>query len=151
MGTALFLGDSTNPGQFILSSNPLPGVAVAVGDFNSDGIPDLIVSTDSPSSGTGMLGIALGDPKRPGQFQPVTEFASGGSANAAVGDFNGDGVLDLAMALGGSLNIFLGDPANPGQFLGRQPGTTSRSHPMMHLQQTWQSPILMAMVFQTSL
>ncbi len=112
VGTALFFGDPTHPGQFILSSNPLPGVAIAVGDFNSDGIPDLLVSPDPGS----MLGIALGDPKHPGTFLPVTEFAAAGGA-AAVGDFNGDGVLDFAMSSGYSVYVFLGDPANPGQFL----------------------------------
>ncbi len=121
VGTGLFLGDPTHPGQFLLSSNPLPGVALAVGDFNSDGVPDLVVVVGDPSAGT--LGIALGDPAHPGEFLPEAQIVTA-SGPTVVGDFNGDGVLDIVATapfnLDFSLNsiyVILGDPANPGQFL----------------------------------
>lgn len=121
VGTALFLGDPSHPGQFLLSNNPLPGVAIAVGDFNSDGLPDLIVVVGDPSFGT--LGIALGDPAHPGEFLPEAQIVTA-SGPTVVGDFNGDGVLDIVATAPfnldfplNSIYVILGDPANPGQFL----------------------------------
>ncbi|MGO9923301.1 MAG: FG-GAP-like repeat-containing protein, partial [Isosphaeraceae bacterium] len=121
VGAALFFGDPTHPGQFILSSNPLAGIALAEGDFNSDGVPDLIILQGPP----GTLGVVLGDPNHPGEFLAGAQFATTGGSPiaAAVGDFNGDGMLDLVVVIdqpGGaypSVNVFLGDPAHPGQFL----------------------------------
>ncbi len=78
------------------------------GDFNGDGIPDLA----APDSATGVVAIFLG--KGDGTFQPA-KFASTGTGSMplalAVGDFNADGKLDLAVALGnlGAVAILLGN------------------------------------------
>lgn len=117
VGTSMFLGDPAHPGQFLLSSNPIPGYALAVGDFNSDGVPDLIIFAGVSSN----VGIALGDPNHPGEFQTPTYFATTGfPLAAAVGDFNGDGVLDVVVvptgtpaSQVGSVNVLLGIPPIP--------------------------------------
>ncbi|MDQ1524437.1 MAG: trimeric autotransporter adhesin [Pyrinomonadaceae bacterium] len=83
--------------------------SVAVGDFNSDGKPDL-VTTESGNGGF----IALDDGK--GAFTSYRGYNSGGPSpvHVVVLDFNGDGKLDIAVAnsgTGGNVAILLGDGA----------------------------------------
>ncbi len=74
--------------------------ALALADFNGDGVPDLAV-VDSPISGSGTVSVLLGTGD--GSFQPAQTFAVGSHpASVAVGDFNGDGRPDLAVADFGS-------------------------------------------------
>jgi hypothetical protein len=66
---------------------------VAVGDFNGDGIPDLVTANNAGNTVSVLLG------KGDGTFQTQTTYATGiWPASVAVGDFNGDGILDLAVA-----------------------------------------------------
>jgi hypothetical protein len=86
-------GTFTNKGNVANDGNIQPLGTLAVGDFNGDGIPDLI-----GISSTGNLVILLlgnGD----GTFTPSASATSAGTnAQAfAVGDFNGDGIPDLAI------------------------------------------------------
>lgn len=70
--------------------------AVAVADFNHDGKLDIAAL----SYDTTMLSILLGNGD--GTFQPHTDYATGGSwGGFVVGDFNGDGNLDVAVPAGG--------------------------------------------------
>jgi hypothetical protein len=71
-------------------------VAVAVGDFDGDGISDLAVGNFG--SGTVSVLVSNGD----GSFQPTRNFSVGAVAGSlAVADFNGDGWPDLAVVNGG--------------------------------------------------
>ena len=75
---------------------------VAVGDFNADGFPDLAVSNTASSNVTVLLGIGSG------AFNQASgsPFAVGnGPVSVAVGDFNGDGIPDLATANSGGSNV----------------------------------------------
>ena len=82
--------------------------SVAVGDFNGDGFQDLAVANQGTNDVTVLLGDGLGG------FTAAlgSPIAVGtGPVSVAVGDFNGDGNLDLAVANQGSDNvsILLGD------------------------------------------
>jgi hypothetical protein len=68
---------------------------VAVGDFNGDGIPDLVTANQFSGSVSVLLGN--GD----GSFRPHVDYAVGSPPfSVAVGDFNGDGIPDLVTANG---------------------------------------------------
>ena len=73
-----------------------PGTSVvAAGDFNGDGNPDLIVGNQSGASVTLLLGDGSGGFKE----AVGSPFTAGTTPNSlAVGDFNGDGRLDVAVS-----------------------------------------------------
>lgn len=79
--------------------------AVAVGDFNGDGIADLAV-TDGDDNTVRIL-IGKGD----GTFRWATTLVENNPQFVAVGDFNGDGIPDLVVSnpWGASPTIFLGN------------------------------------------
>jgi Bacterial Ig-like domain (group 3)/FG-GAP-like repeat len=81
----------------------LEGNAVAVADFNGDGIPDLAVSDDA--SGQPPLDIFLG--KGDGSFIQTAVSPTVGKypAAIAVGDFNRDGIVDLAVSSTNDNNV----------------------------------------------
>jgi hypothetical protein len=89
-------GDGTFGSPQSLTAGAQP-VALAVGDFNGDGAADLVV-VNQGSSDLSLL-LSNGD----GTFRPEIRFGQGlgssvqSAANIAVGDFNGDGHLDLAV------------------------------------------------------
>jgi hypothetical protein len=90
---------------------------VAVGDFNADGVPDLAVANYDASR---TISVFLGNGD--GTFLAARNFATGSELDpqfVAVGDFNGDGLSDLAVAQfspPGGLSPDLGDgaPGDPG-------------------------------------
>jgi len=74
-------------------------MALAVADFNSDGKPDLAIVNGKyldGSSGSNTVSILLGNGD--GTFQTHVDYPTGTSpTSVVVGDFNGDGILDLAV------------------------------------------------------
>lgn len=97
--------------------------SLAVGDFNEDGIPDLVVGTIAGSQASIVL-LGQGDgtfrqqPPIPGSF---------GFFHAKVVDLNRDGHQDLVFAMNGSIGVSLGNGDGtfgamavlpPGSFLG---------------------------------
>jgi hypothetical protein len=82
--------------------------ALAVGDFNGDGKPDLAIANQAGNTASILLGN--GD----GTFAAHVDYATGNTPVAAVaGDFNGNGKLDLAVAnkLANTVSILIGDGA----------------------------------------
>jgi FG-GAP-like repeat len=106
-----------SPVSYSVGTVPL---AVAAGDFNGDGKPDLAVANaGNPATGDdGNVSILLGNGD--GTFQPALTVAAGKNPFAiAVGDFNGDGRLDVVVAnnginpaggwLAGTVSVLLGN------------------------------------------
>ena len=109
-------------GQFSPAVNYPTGInsfGVAVGDFNRDGIPDLVVANAYQGGSVGTVSILLGNGD--GTFRASTEFDAGGAETTAVavGDFNGDGKPDLVVANDGDL----AGPSNVAVLLGNGDGT----------------------------
>ena len=107
---AIFLGkgDGTftqSPTQVVAGQDP---VSIAVADFNGDGIPDMAVANYGDNSVT--ISIGNGD----GTFQQAANstIAVGNQPiSVVVGDFNADGIPDLAVANFGdnTVTIVLGN------------------------------------------
>jgi hypothetical protein len=95
---SVLLGNSDGTFQSSVSYATGSGPSsVAVGDFNGDGKPDLAVANANGSTSTA-VSVLLGNGN--GTFQSAVNASSGnfGATTVAVGDFNGDGRLDLAVA-----------------------------------------------------
>lgn len=91
-------------------SYPAPGAsAAASGDFNGDGKVDVVTANGIT---TGSHGVSILVSNGDGSFQVPRNFATGTDPTAiAVGDFNGDGKLDVAVAnrASNSISILLGN------------------------------------------
>ncbi|CAF1488730.1 unnamed protein product, partial [Adineta steineri] len=87
---------------------------VAVGDFNGDGKIDIVTG----NTGTNNIGVFLNTGT--GTFAPQVPYSTGASSaprNVAVGDFNGDGKLDIVCANYGTNNIGVFLNTGTGTFL----------------------------------
>jgi VCBS repeat-containing protein len=90
----------------IISTGAGSSPAVATGDFNSDGNPDVVLVDQ------GLNRVVIYLDSSSGVLGSGTAYTVGSAPDAvAVGDFNGDGKLDLAVANSGSntLSILLGN------------------------------------------
>jgi hypothetical protein len=81
------------------------------GDFNNDGVPDIITGNNGGTSGYAVsVNLGIGD----GRFQnPLNSGQTFSAFDMAIGDFNGDGKLDVAIAgynasFAGVIQILLG-------------------------------------------
>jgi hypothetical protein len=94
-------------GTFTLANSYAAGLlpaSVAVGDFNRDGIPDLVVAAYD------RVAVLLGNGDA--TFQPAASYFSGlNPVSVQLGDFNGDGIPDLAVTnvLSDDVSVFLGN------------------------------------------
>ena len=112
-------GDGTFHVDPIISVAELGPWDLAVGDFNGDGKLDL--ACVNQTAGTISIFLGNGDATFNGDgfFQPpATVATNAGPGQMTVGDFNGDGILDIAVANFGS---FAGDTVSV--FLGNGNGT----------------------------
>jgi serine/threonine protein kinase len=104
-------GDGTFQAAVDYASGGNGGASLAVGDFNGDGIPDLVIAnqgTNQTGQG-GNVSILMG--KGNGTFEaPVTYTAGSGALSLTVADFNGDGILDFAVGyfLSSYVSVLLG-------------------------------------------
>ncbi|PYJ98289.1 MAG: hypothetical protein DME23_12535 [Verrucomicrobia bacterium] len=118
-------GDGTFQAASKYSAGSGPDSAV-VGDFNGDGRLDLVVanfgSYDRSSSTFTNSGVSVLLGKGDGSFQTAGNYKTGAEpASLAVGDFNGDSKLDLAVANRGSYPNFT--DGNVSVLVGKGDGT----------------------------
>jgi hypothetical protein len=108
---SVFLGNGD--GTFQSAKNTTVGLfpsPIAVGDFNGDGAFDLAFQNEGNSGRNSNVTVLLGNGD--GTFRTGQNLAVGYvNVAPAVGDFNGDGKLDLAIAspTTSSINVFLGN------------------------------------------
>jgi hypothetical protein len=85
-------------------------VALQTADFNGDGKLDLAISIAPFAGQAEVIDIRLG--KGDGTFGPAQPFSIGQNVfngNPAIGDFNQDGILDLAVPSYGQVYVALGN------------------------------------------
>ena len=80
---------------------------LAIADFNGDGKLDLLVDNFNEKSQGEDLSICLGNGD--GTFQAPQEIIGGGYNPPAVGDFDGDGTLDLGIPEGSYVSVYFGN------------------------------------------
>jgi len=110
-------GDGTFQTAVTYTTGQSDATSIAVGDFNGDGHPDIVVANDS---GLSVL-LVKGD----GTFHSAVIYSSGGSlpSSVAIGDVNGDGHPDLVVANWASHTV--------GVLLGKGAGTFRKPVPML--------------------
>jgi hypothetical protein len=85
-------------------------IALQTADFNGDGKLDLAISIASSAGQADVIDVRLG--KGDGTFGPAQPFQIGQGAftgNPAIGDFNQDGKLDMALPSGSTIYVALGN------------------------------------------
>jgi hypothetical protein len=96
-------GDGNFAAPLIPNLDSADGInAFGVGDFNGDGITDLLVDDEDTAKLTVLLG------KGDGTFT-VGQSMSFNTQSIAIADFNGDGKLDLALSGSAQTTILLGN------------------------------------------
>src|SRR5262249_12708859 len=89
-------GDGSFQAPATVASGTSPVTSIAVGDFNRDRKPDLVVTTGTGGSAASSVMVLLNNGSGALQAVPAIRAGSpvGNPLAAEVGDFNGDGIPD---------------------------------------------------------
>jgi hypothetical protein len=102
----VFLGNGDGTFQPPKPINLVPLEEIAVGDFNGDGIPDLAGTYYDQGSFTDFVLVLLGNGD--GTFSASFSYTLG-PFGLLLGDFNGDGKLDILADNAAGVYVFLGN------------------------------------------
>ena len=109
---AVYLQDAANPGRFLPASTYAVGndpASVALADLNGDGRPDIVTANAilaTSGAGESTVSVLLQDAANPGHYLPAVSDPTGPDPVAvAIGDLNGDGKPDLAVADSSGISV----------------------------------------------
>lgn len=82
--------------------------SLAIGDFNRDNNPDLVMTIGNGDTSPRGFAVLLGN--KDGSFQaPSDHISSDAQTSVVAADFNGDGILDLAALDGIYISVLIGN------------------------------------------
>ena len=116
LSTELLLAPRARVGAAVGTAGGRDPSAVAVGDFDGDGLPDLAVTNHDGNSVSILLNSSLPGAEQAHYHLALSQAVGAQPQSVVAGDFNGDGLLDLATANAGdvSVSILLADGASRG-------------------------------------
>ena len=118
-------GDGTFQPAMVYGAGGYYSYSVLVGNLGSNGRLALVVTNSVSPGGSsyGSAGVLFGNGD--GTFQPAVSYDTGGdiAASVAIGDVNGDGIPDLAVANFCSIGGGCQAPGEVGVLLGNSDGT----------------------------
>jgi hypothetical protein len=118
-GVAVLLQDPAHAGAFLAPvtyASPGGSIDVAVAALTTPGVNDVVLANLAPGA-TGSVSVLLHDPAHPGALLGATNYAGFGQPlGVALGDLDGDGAPDIAVADATSATVLIQSATQPGTF-----------------------------------